>query len=268
MNIRPRAVGPLVGAVAAFLAGAALPPVSWAADLPRPRGVYVATGSLASPLANQAAAADEQFVYAVDDTAIAKYDRATGKELARSTGRAQHLNSGFLWQGKLYCAHSNFPRRPPQSDIRVLDPMTMELTLFHEFPEPPGSLTWAVRRGEHWWCHFAQYGKENNKSVLVRYDDRWQEAGRWTYPAELVAEWGNYSLSGGLWQGEDLLATGHDKKVIYRLRVPEDGKVVEVAGVIASPFPGQGIAADPKTGGLVGIDRDKRQVVFARFEPR
>jgi hypothetical protein len=39
-------------------------------------------------------------------------------------------------------------------------------------------------------------------------------------------------------------------------------------GPAASPFPGQGIAADPKTGGLVGIDRDKREVVFARFEPR
>jgi hypothetical protein len=48
--------------------------------------------------------------------------------------------------------------------------------------------------------------------------------------------------------------------------VPKEGKVVELVEVIASPFPGQGIAADPKTGGLVGIDRGKKAVVFARFK--
>src|SRR4051812_24212672 len=86
---------------------AALLPVH-AADLPRASGVCVATGSLASPLANQAAAADDKVVYAIDDAVVAKYDRATGKEVGRSTGKAKHLNSGFLWRCKLYCAHSNY----------------------------------------------------------------------------------------------------------------------------------------------------------------
>jgi hypothetical protein len=142
----------------------------------------------------------------------------------------------------------------------------MELTTFHTFADPPGSLTFAVRREEHWWCHFAHYGRENHRSVLVRYDERWREAGRWTYPAELVADWGAYSLSGGLWQGDHLLATGHDKRVIYRLKLPEQGRVMEVVEVLAAPFRGQGIAADPKTGGLVGIDRAKRQVLFASLD--
>src|SRR5204862_1365759 len=142
---------------------------------------YVKTAEMPSPLANQAAAADDKFVYVVDDGVIGKYDRATGKELGRSVGKATHLNSGFLHDGKLYAAHSNFPKKPHQSDIRVLDPRTMELTVFHTFTDPPGSLTWAVRRGEHWWCHFAHYGKDNPKAVLLRYDGRWQETGRWTY---------------------------------------------------------------------------------------
>src|SRR5207237_10736354 len=51
--------------------------------------------------------------------------------------------------------------------------------------------------------------------------------------------------------------------VIYRLKVPRDGKVVELLEVVPAPFPGQGIASDPKTGGLVGIDRGRLQVVFA-----
>jgi hypothetical protein len=244
--------------------GRSVPPALRAAELPRARAAYVVTGTLATPHATQAAAADERFVYAVSNTAVVRYDRATGAELAQSTGRAEHLNSGFLWQGRLYCAHSNYPRKPDRSDLRVLDAMTMELTTFHTFADPPGSLTFAVRRGEHWWCHFAHYGRENHRSVLVRYDVGWREAGRWTYPAELVADWGAYSLSGGLWQGDHLLATGHDKRVIYRLKLPKEGSVMEVVEVLAAPFAGQGIAPDPKTGGLVGIDRAKRQVLFAR----
>ena len=115
------------GIVGLTLAGTALLPGAEKAVLPKGRGAYVVSGSLPSRFATQAAAADEQFVYAVDDAVIAKYDRATGKELARSTGEAKHLNSGFLWKGKLYCAHSNFPKKPHQSDIRVLDPETIRL---------------------------------------------------------------------------------------------------------------------------------------------
>lgn len=255
--------------VLAFVATmAVLPGLRAEDDLPKSSGGFVLTGSMPSPLANQAAAADEKFVYVVDDGVISKHDRSTGKELARSIGKAQHLNSGFLWQGKLYCAHSNYPKKPHQSDIRVLDPESMKLEIFHTFDNPPGSLTWAVRRDKHWWCCFAHYGKDNEKSVLVQYGDGWKEIGRWTFPKELVADWGNYSLSGGIWMGDDLLATGHDKKVIYKLKVPKEGSVVKVVEVVPSPFPGQGIAADPKTGGLVGIDRAKRQVLFAKFEAK
>jgi hypothetical protein len=252
----------------AVIAALVLFPGLRGADPPKSSGAYVVTGSLASPLANQAAAADEKFVYVVDNAVVAKYDRATGKELARGIGKAQHLNSGFLWEGKLYCAHSNYPKKPHQSDIRVLDPETMKLDIFHAFDGPPGSLTFAVRRGEHWWCHFAHYGKDNEKSVLIQYGAGWKEIARWTFPKDLVADWGNYSLSGGVWVGDDLLATGHDKRVIYRLRVPKAGTIVKLVEVVSSPFPGQGIAADPKTGGLVGIDRGRRQVLFAKFEAR
>jgi hypothetical protein len=60
-----------------------------------------------------------------------------------------------------------------------------------------------------------------------------------------------------------LLVTHHHYKVLYRLRVPKEGTELELVEALTSPFPGQGIAADPKTGGLVGIDRDGKKVVFA-----
>src|SRR5262245_4181767 len=73
------------------------------------------TAVLRAPEANQAAAADEGFVYAIGNSTIAKYDRATGERVAVSIGPATHLNSGFFWQGRLFCAHSNYPRTPELS---------------------------------------------------------------------------------------------------------------------------------------------------------
>lgn len=226
---------------------------------------YVKTSALRAPEANQAAAADDRYIYAVDNAVVGKYDRATGALLARSTGEAQHLNSAFLWDGKLYAAHSNYPAKPERSEIKALDPGSMALTPFKRFDENRGSLTWAVRRGGHWWCNFAHYGADNAKTVLVKLDEEWRERGAWTYPAEVVRDLGSMSISGGFWQGDMILATGHDHRRIYRLRLPESGTVLTLVDVVPSPFPGQGIAADPKTGGLVGIDRAKREVVFAEL---
>lgn len=227
---------------------------------------YVETGSLSSAYAVQAAAADQQWVYAVAGKQIAKYDRASGKELAVSDGPAKHLNSAVSIGGRILSAHSNFPEVPEEGDIRVLDPATMKLTVFHRFENPPGSVTWVLQHDGSWWCHFAHYLLENNKSVLLRFNADWKETGRWTYPAALVKDWGRMSLSGAVWQGDVLLATGHDKKVIYRLKIPAGGGMVQWLDTLESPFPGQGIAVDAKTGGLVGIDRKKKAVVFATLE--
>ena len=55
------------------------------------------------------------------------------------------------------------------------------------------------------------------------------------------------------------------KAEIYRLRLPKTGNVLELVERLPSPFPGQGIALDTKTGGIVGINRTKREVVFAEL---
>jgi hypothetical protein len=227
---------------------------------------WTLTESLAAPEANQAAAADEQWVYAIANAQVAKYDRATGKRVAVSTGEAKHLNSGFIWQGRLYCAHSNYPQLPEQSEIKVLDPQSMRLSTFKDFGNFGGSLTWVIRHEDHWWCNFARYGSENGQTFLVKFDAGWNETGRWTYPSNVIGELGRYSLSGGIWKDGHWLVTGHDDPVLFRLRVPDQGSVLEVVDRQRVPFTGQGIANDPKTGGLVGIHRAKRQVVFARQE--
>jgi hypothetical protein len=224
---------------------------------------YTETGRLKSEHATQAAAADRDAVYAVSGTAVAAYDRKTGKLLGTSTGKAEHLNSAFLKDGKLYCAHSNYPKTPETSEVRVFDPATRELRVFHAFADPPGSLVWNVHDGKAWWCCFAHYGRENAKTVLVRYADGFREEARWAFPKAVVDDWDGMSASGGVWDGDTLLVTHHHWKVLYRLRVPRAGRELELVEALACPFPGQGVAADPLTGGLVGIDRGARAVVFA-----
>jgi hypothetical protein len=225
---------------------------------------WVTTGDLPSPHATQAAAADERFAYAVSNTTVAKYDRATGKLLGTSDGPAEHLNSAVLHEGKLYLAHSNYPKKPEESEIKVLDPATMKLARFHEFDRPPGSLVWCLPRGDDWWCCFAHYGKDSAKTVLLRMTGGFKEQARWTFPKAVVDDWDRMSASGGVWDGVTLLVSHHHFRVLYRLRLPKEGTELELVEAQKCPFPGQGIAHDPKTGGLVGIDRDRKKVVFAR----
>jgi hypothetical protein len=229
---------------------------------------WTTTRLIASPHATQAAAADERNAYAISNTTVAQYDRATGRLLQAGTAAdAQHLNSGFVYEGRVYCAHSNYPAEPPESEIRVFDPATGELTLFHRFQDPPGSLVWCVRRDGNWWCCFAWYRADNARTVLVEYaaGGLEREARRFTFPAAVVADWDGMSASGGIWDGDTLLVSHHHFPVLYRLALPAEGSELRLVEPLGCPFPGQGIAADP-AGGLVGIDRFHRRIVFAERE--
>ncbi len=217
--------------------------------------------------AGQAGAADAKFWYAITNQTVAKYSRESGQLVAKSTGAAEHLNSGYFWQGKLYCAHSNFPQLPELSQIKVLDPKTMTLETCKDFGNFGGSLTWCLRRENHWWCNFAKYGDQNAETFLVKFDDHWKEVGRWTYPASVIKQLGGMSLSGGIWYGHQLIVSGHDDPVLFVLDLPAKGTVLEHVRTVGMPFTGQGFAYDPVTHGLIGIDRPKRELILAELDP-
>lgn len=230
---------------------------------------WKATASFSVPEAKQAAACDQRYFYAVENSSIAKYDRFSGKRLAVSTGKAKHLNSALLWNGNLICAHSNYPAVPEKSEIKSLDLKTMQLFTLKDFGNYGGSLTWVLKKDDSWWCNFAHYGKQNARTFLVQFDDKWNEIRRWQYPEELISQLGEYSLSGAVWLDEELVATGHDAKELYRLRIPSKGSTIEYVNKAAIPFTGQGIAVDPSSTPnnprLVGIDRANRKVIFAKL---
>jgi hypothetical protein len=228
---------------------------------------YRETGTLGAPQAHQAAAADRKFIYAITNNVVAKYSRKTRQQLAVSVGKALHLNSGYLYRGSLLCAHSNFPRIPEHSQIKVLDTNSMQLTTFHDFGDYGGSLTWVVRVGNRWLCNFAKYDKSNGDTFLAEFDRNWTETRRWTYPQAMVAQLGKYSLSGGLFHQQRLLVTGHDAQELYYLRIPQTGTVLEYIGKSPVPFTGQGFAVDPIGGGLVGISRVEHRVIFLNVAP-
>ena len=252
----------------ATVAAAGGPRTSGRSTLPLGRG-WTTTGLLASVHATQAAAADGGHVYAVSSTHVARHDRRSGRLLAAATSPGTtHLNSGFVHDGRVYCAHSNYPAEPPESDVRVFDPATDTLAVHHVFRDPPGSLVWCATRGGNWWCCFARYHAANAGTVLVEYADGGfeRECRRFTFPAAVVADWDGMSASGGMWDGETLLASHHHFQVLYRLAVPPAGTELSLVEAVACPFPGQGFASDPLTGGLVGIDRGRRCVMFAARE--
>ena len=134
--------------------------------------------------AHQAAAADHDFVYAITNDQVAKFNRKSLDFIGKSQGEAHHLNSGFFWKRHLYCAHSNsalYDEGSERSQIKLLDVETMQLTTFKDFGDYGGSLTWAVFHEGHWWCNFARYSDENAKTFLARFivdeDDQWREQG-------------------------------------------------------------------------------------------
>ena len=222
------------------------------------------TGEFVAAEAKQAAAADDKFVYVVTNDKVVKYDR-DGKRWGESSGAAKHLNSAFFADGFVYCAHSNYPQKPERSEIRVLDPHSMRLGVFHDFGNYGGSLTWAVKRDDAWWCCFAHYGDENRRTFLARFDMEWKETGRWTFPAEALERIGKMSFSGGIWRGDALLVSDHDHPRLYELRLPTSGDVLEFVAEHEAELTGQGFAADPATGGLIGIDRARKLVVFLEY---
>jgi len=278
---------------AAALAGAALSSRAWVSALAAPlvlAGLVaaIAGAALAQPMlqseparvfdapeANQGVAIDGRSFYAIDNSAIGRYDRKTGAKTGAWSGDPKvyaHINSCAVVGAELVCASSNYPATPMLSSVEVFDPVRLvhlrSIPLGHQV----GSLTWVVKKDGAWWAGFANYdgkggepGRDHTRSALVKYDLDWKPLAQWSFPPSVLARFAPYSTSGGVW-GEDglLYVTGHDAAEVYVLRVPAQGEVLEEVATIAAPIAGQAIALDAARM-LYGISRKNRQVVAVRL---
>lgn len=228
--------------------------------------------------ARQGVAVDARSVYAVGTREIGKYDKKSGELIARWQGqegdRILHLDSGVIIDGKLYCAHSNYPGVPMTSSVEVWDANTLQHIESHSFGILRGSCTWIDRHRGYWWAAFAHYDKLKAETLhgteytcVVQFDTNWREIQSWVFPDTIIDRFRPMSNSGGAWGPDNMLyCTGHDRPEVYLLRLPRAGSILELAAILPFAAKGQGIAWDPvETGVLYGIDKAKKEVIVSRL---
>lgn len=227
--------------------------------------------------AGQGVASDGEHLYAITNRAIGKYRKDTGEKVASWSGAKGgpfiHLNAGVVVEGKLYCAHSNFPGVPMLSSVEIWDTATLKHIGSHSFGHFIGSLTWLDRRDGQWIACFVHYannggepGRDPSWSQVVRFDDEWRQTAGWSFPAKLIERFAGYSSSGGGFGPEGhLFVTGHDAKELYVLDLPKAGSVFEWRDTIPISAEGQAISWDKKEPGILyTIGRKSKEIIISR----
>lgn len=231
--------------------------------------------------ARQGVAVDEQYFYAVNSFRITKHRKSDGEPLLQWDGESDqhgpliHLDSGMVWQGKLYASHSNYPKWPMTSSVEVWDTASMAHVATYSFGHELGSFTWLDRHAGHWWGAFANYDKVQKgqtqaygltaNTQVVKMNDQFQILEKWQLPAGILKRISPMSNSGGSWGPDGLLyLTGHDYEEIYVLALPDYGSELRWLTTIAAPgMHGQGIAweRNGQERALWGIRKKDRKVL-------
>jgi hypothetical protein len=226
----------------------------------------------AAPEADQGVAVDARYFYAVDNSVIAKYERDSGRLVARwvgpEHGLVRHLNSCFANAGRLWCANSNYSLTPHGSSVEVFDAATMRHVDSHSLGmTDEGSLTWFDRYRGGWIAGFAHYSgnggvafKDHTFSSVVTFDAEWRRTGGWLFPQDVVERMAPDAASGGAIGPDGLLyILGHDRPEMYVLARPSMGPTLLHIATIDLQAEGQAFAfAEGRT--VLTIDREKGAV--------
>ena len=224
--------------------------------------------------ARQGVAVDADHLYVINNHCIEKRRKSDFELLATwqcPKGEPLiHVNAGFVWEGRLYGAHSNYPEVPMESSVEIWDVATLEHVGSISLGIGMGSITWISRHEDQWWVGFAHYtgkggepDKTNAWTQVVVFDDQWKNTRGYTLPKAVLETFGTRSNSGGDW-GPDgrLYLSGHDAAELYAMRLPEGGSKLLLDEVIPVPFEGQAFTFDRQNPyHLYGIIRGKLQVV-------
>jgi len=226
----------------------------------------------------QGVAVDAEFLYVIADHTLGKYRKSDGTKVASwsapKDSKVKHLNAGVVLDGKLFCAHSNFPLKPDESSVEIFEAKTLQPVGQHVFTQPPGSLTWALPYRGGWLTCFAHYSatSDNALSRIVQYDQDWKELRRWSFPTALLQRFARSSSSGAcLVDGERLLVSGHDARELYALSLPPAGGEARWEATLGFLTAGQAFDVDRSQPAsvqgfvLYSIERKTKEVVGARY---
>lgn len=240
---------------------------------------YADIRRFAAPEARQGVAVDDEFLYVISNHALGKYRKDTGERVAAwecPPGQPlTHLNAGIVHEGRLYCAHSNYPGVPNLSSVEIWDTATLQHVGSHSFGRADGSLTWFDRRNGRWIACFTHYtgkGAEPGRGVewtrLVVFDDEWRQTGAWAFPGDLLQKLSvrGFSVSGGAFGPDGLLyVTGHDDTALYVLAMPTAGPTLKWVATIPISAQGQAFSWDRRDPNLLyTISKAGREVIVGR----
>ena len=239
---------------------------------------YTELRRYAVPEARQGVCANADFFWAVNNHALAKYRRADGVRVATwecEEGKPlTHINAAYLFAGRLYCSHSNYPGVPNLSSVEIFDAETLTHVGSHSFGHGYGSLTWIDRREGRWIACFVYYpqkgaepGKDPSWSQVVKFDDEWRRLAAWVFPPALVERFDRFSCSGGAFGPEGrLYVMGHDATELYVLEFPTAGSTLRWIETIPVSAEGQAFAWDPSERGVLWtILKRTREVIVGRI---
>ncbi|MBO1326682.1 hypothetical protein K2X14_09270 [Acetobacter sp. TBRC 12305] len=262
---------------AACCATLGLAPLAAARAQDNPAGSASIVRSIPTQEAGQGVANDEHFIYAINNSAIGKYDRRTGQRVALWQGDPalyRHINSCQIHDGKLVCAMSNFPASPMTSSVEWFDPATMRHIGSHSFGPGTGSLTWIDWHDGNWWACFANYdvegsdgGRDHRATVFVRMTPQFERTEAWLFPEEVLERVKPFSISGGRWGKDGLLyVTGHSRPEMYVLALPEAGGRLRYVRTLPMATEGQAFDWDQTAPRQIwSIQRKTREVVESRL---
>nr|WP_321440539.1 hypothetical protein [uncultured Hyphomonas sp.] len=265
---------------ALVLAGGAGAERSWPADWP----VYVPpeiqklqateTARFPAPEAGQGVAVDADYVYAVGNFVIAKYDRDTGERVAQWRGERGgyigHLNSCYTEESELWCANSNHPKLPFANSVEVFN--KSDLSPRKSIPlgvMDEGSLVWFDHYGDDWIVGMAHYNdetglpfKDNTFASVYIHDFRWRQVGGWALPLTLVERMAPQAASGGAIGPDGLLyMMGHDRPEMYVMARPPMGPYLVHIATISIDAEGQAFDFDEsRPGEVCAISRPNREI--------
>lgn len=219
--------------------------------------------------ARQGVAVDATHFYAVVNTAIGKYERTTGRLVARWAGPRggliRHLNSCTVFGAQLVCAHSNHPEVPHGSSVEIFDTATLNhvgsVSLGNR---DEGSLTIVEPMGDGWLLGFAHYSDEtgvpfkgHDYSQLISTDSEWRRREGWLIPPLIRKRMAPQAASGGAIGDDGLLYLfGHTMPEMYVLARPKSGAELIHVATIKVAVEGQAFGFDPSdTRRIFAIDR-------------
>lgn len=233
-------------------------------------GTAVQVREYNAPEARQGVAVDARHVYAIVNTIIGKYDKATGELVSRwmspQNGPIRHINSCYAADNKLWCANSNFPEVPMGSSIEIIDTETMTHVESHSLGLlDEGSLTFFEPYQDGFLAGFAHYDarggtgyKGSRYGGIATYDAQWRRTGGWLIPEAVQARMAPHAASGGSIGPDGLLyLLGHDRTELYVLAKPRLGPVMLHLATFEIAAEGQALAWDRTVGGrrLYAISR-------------